>query len=163
MRPLCFGRQGTAMMMRRYMIIVMLLFVVAADSISKVLMKALIVAGGPMEVTPFLNLILVMNKGVAFGFLAESAPSQHVMAFLGFIISVGFVIGAWLERSHARSLALSAIAGGGMANALDRLLNGAVIDFIDVHGLGWHFPAFNLADSAITLGVIAYLFFLPKS
>lgn len=146
---------------RRILGIAIAASIVVLDSLSKVMVKAIIATGGPLTVTPFLNIILVQNEGIAFGILAETALSPFMMAGVSFIIGGAFMTVALFEQTLMRSFSLAAIGGGGIANGLDRLLHGAVIDFLDVHIANLHFYAFNCADSAITLGVILYLLSPP--
>lgn len=107
-----------------------------------------------IEVTPFFNLVLVWNRGVSFGILNQgSAWVPWLLSALVAAICVGLFI--WLRRAEGRWLAaaLGLILGGAIGNLVDRLRFGAVLDFLDVHAAGYHWPAFNMADSAITVGV----------
>lgn len=107
--------------------------------------------------SPFLNLVTVWNRGVSFGMMAADSPyGTYALAALTLGIS-GFFI-AWLMRSDDARLriALAAVIGGALANLWDRIRFGAVADFIDFHIGSWHYPAFNLADSFICIG-IAYV------
>ncbi|WP_245557153.1 signal peptidase II [Elioraea tepidiphila] len=103
---------------------------------------------------PVLDLRLGFNTGVTFGMFAESAAGA---AWLLVLIKLGVVafLGHWLWRSTLRleSAALGLIIGGAMGNIADRLRLGAVVDFIDAHYAGWHWPTFNMADVAIVCGV----------
>jgi signal peptidase II len=106
-------------------------------------------------VTDFFNLVLVFNSGAAFSFLAGAGGWQK-----WFFVVLALVISGWLTvilRQHANEkllpLALSLILGGALGNVVDRLRFDAVVDFLDFHLAGYHWPAFNVADSAITLGV----------
>ena len=107
-----------------------------------------------IAVTPNFNLVLVWNRGVSFGILNQgSAWVPWVLSALASAICVGLFI--WLRRAESRWLAaaLGLIIGGALGNLVDRLRFGAVADFLDVHAGGYHWPAFNVADSAITVGV----------
>jgi signal peptidase II len=101
-----------------------------------------------------LNWTLVYNPGAAFSFLSQAGGWQRW--FFTVIGIVAAIVIIWLlqKNTHDRPfcMALSLILGGAMGNVLDRLLYGAVVDFIDVHYDGWHWPAFNIADSAISIG-----------
>jgi signal peptidase II len=105
-------------------------------------------------VTGFFNLVLTYNKGAAFSFLASASGWQH--SFLTAIgIGASLVIVFLLARHGAQklfSLALALILGGAIGNVIDRIAYGHVIDFLDFHWRGWHWPAFNVADSAIVCG-----------
>jgi signal peptidase II len=110
-------------------------------------------AGGAVEVTPFFNLVLVWNRGVSFGMLgglAEYGPwllSGIALAIVVFLLT-------WLRRASDPLVAgaLGLVIGGALGNVVDRVRFGAVVDFLDFHYAGWHWPAFNVADSAICVG-----------
>lgn len=119
-----------------------------------------------VEVTGFFNLVTVWNHGISFGMFNQgSAQSAWIFAALALAITAGLV--AWLRRAPNRlvATALGCVIGGAIGNVVDRLRLGAVFDFLDVHALGWHWPAFNVADAAICVGVGLLLFdalFAPK-
>ena len=106
---------------------------------------------------PFgLDFTMVWNRGVTFGLLSGDGPWHHlVLAVLAAGIAV-FLL-RWLARAETRivAIALGAVVGGAIGNVIDRVRFGAVVDFIDVHGWGWHWYVFNVADAAIVCGVIA--------
>jgi signal peptidase II len=110
-------------------------------------------------VTPFLNLVLACNNGMSFGILNRTGLNSLVFAVVAGVIVVVLLL--WLRRVQASLLAVAigCIIGGAIGNVIDRLVpaRGAVIDFLDFHIGTWHWPAFNLADSAICLGVAAML------
>lgn len=108
-----------------------------------------------LELLPVLNLTLAFNKGAAFSLLADGSGWQRwLLSGLALAISVAIVI--WLARAAATERLLGAglalVLGGAIGNLWDRLALGHVVDFIDFHWQQWHFPAFNVADSAITVG-----------
>jgi len=110
-----------------------------------------------IPVLPYFNLTYVHNTGAAFSFLSQAGGWQRwFFAALAFTVSV--VITIWLARLNKHesllAAALSLILGGAVGNLIDRLLYGYVIDFLDVYYQNWHWPAFNIADSAITVGVV---------
>lgn len=109
-----------------------------------------------IEVTGFFNLVLVWNPGISFGMFGAGG-GRWVLAALAVAIAVALVV--WMARSERPWLvrALGLVVGGALGNALDRLIHGSVVDFLDFHVAGLHWPAFNLADSAITVGVVAML------
>lgn len=128
--------------------------VVLLDQLTKYAVVAALTGRPPVEVTSFFNLVLVYNRGAAFSFLAGAAGWQREL-FTG-IALVASVWIVWLLRRHPRQtlfcLALSLVLGGAIGNVIDRLMIGAVVDFLDFHAFGWHWPAFNVADSAISCG-----------
>jgi len=121
-----------------------------------------------VAVMPYVNLTYVRNFGAAFSFLSDQGGWQRwLFTILAITISVVLVI--WLRRNPAglwrQNLAFSLILAGAVGNVIDRLIYGYVIDFIDVYVNQWHWPAFNVADSAITIGAILMLleaFFEPR-
>ncbi len=128
--------------------------IVVIDQFTKVLVLGSFQYGEGVPVTSFFNLVRVHNLGAAFSFLADAGGWQRwFFTGLGLVAALVMV---WMLRSHAGQRlfcsAISLILGGAVGNVIDRLLHGYVVDFLDFHWAGWHFPAFNLADSAITLG-----------
>ena len=119
-----------------------------------------------IEVFHWFNLVPVWNTGISFGMLA--GYSDWMPAIIsGITIIISLVLLAWLfvTVSMVSKLALSLILGGAVGNIIDRIRFGAVIDFVDIHFMDFHWPAFNIADSAITIGVALFLLdsFLKKS
>jgi signal peptidase II len=130
------------------------LVILIADQFTKVLIVGTYQLGDSKMVTQFFNVVRVHNSGAAFSFLAGAGGWQR---WFFTVIGVGAaLVILWLLKSHAGqklfSFALACILGGAIGNVIDRLLYGYVVDFLDFHGMGWHFPAFNIADSAITVG-----------
>ncbi len=107
-----------------------------------------------IELLPFFNITLAYNEGAAFSFLAGAGGWQRwFFSIIAVVASV--VILVWLLRGRdgpVVATALSLILGGALGNLWDRIVLGHVVDFLDFHWAGWHFPAFNVADSAITVG-----------
>jgi signal peptidase II len=133
--------------------------VVGLDQATKLLVLARFFLGETLPVTGFFNLVLVFNSGAAFSFLASAGGWQK-----WFFVALALAISAWLVvmiRHHAMErllpAALALVLGGALGNVIDRLRFGAVVDFLDFHLAGWHWPAFNVADSAITIGVALLL------
>ncbi len=130
------------------------LLLLIADQFTKVLVLGYYQLGDSSPVTSFFNLVRVHNSGAAFSFLAGASGWQRWF-FTG-IGSVAALVILWLLKSHAGqklfSFALACILGGAIGNVIDRVLYGYVIDFLDFHWADWHFPAFNVADSAISIG-----------
>jgi signal peptidase II len=109
----------------------------------------------PVEVTSFFNLVLAWNRGISFSlFHSEEAYAPLALSALALAISVGLAV--WLRRIEHRwpAAGIGLVIGGAVGNVIDRLRFGAVVDFLDFHWGGYHWPAFNIADSAITLGVV---------
>lgn len=130
--------------------------VIALDQVSKVVMLGVLPElGMRIEVTGFFNLVHVRNTGVSFG-MAQSVPVWPIVA-VALVITVALCI--WMARAESRLVAasLGLAVGGAVGNVIDRVRLGWVFDFLDFHAFGWHWPAFNVADSAITVGVIGLL------
>lgn len=132
------------------------LVIVVLDQLTKALILQHFQLGEGLPVTSFFNIVRVHNPGAAFSFLAWASGWQRwFFIALGLAASV-FII--WLLRRHGHEPlfagALTLILGGAVGNVIDRAWHGYVVDFLDFHAGGRHFPAFNLADSAITLGAI---------
>jgi signal peptidase II len=135
--------------------------VILLDQLSKITILKLFQLGEDKAVTSFFNLTLAFNRGAAFSFLSTQGGWQRYFFTAIAIVAVGFII--YLLRRHAGQRmfcwALALIMGGAIGNVIDRLLYGHVVDFLDFHLAGWgHFPAFNIADSAITIGAILFIF-----
>lgn len=108
-----------------------------------------------IEVTPFFNLVMTWNRGVSFGIFNDHGEwNALALSVLSLVIVVVLLV--WMKKAEGRlvPLALGSIIGGALGNVVDRVRWGAVADFLDVHAMGWHWPAFNLADSAITIGAV---------
>lgn len=128
--------------------------VIILDQISKLVVLDTIPHRSSIRVNDFLNWVLVFNPGAAFSFLADGSGWQK-----WFFIAIGLIatiVMIWLLFRHAKQsifcFSISMILGGAVGNLIDRFTHGAVVDFIDVYYRQYHWPAFNLADSAITLG-----------
>lgn len=130
------------------------LVILIADQFTKVLITGFYQLGDSTLVTSFFNVVRVHNSGAAFSFLAGSSGWQRW--FFTAIGTLAALLILWLLKSHAGqklfAFALACILGGAVGNVIDRLLHGYVVDFLDFHWRNWHFPAFNVADSAITIG-----------
>jgi signal peptidase II len=106
-----------------------------------------------IELAPFFNLVMAWNRGVSFGiFNQASAWNVPILTVVTLAIVAALVL--WLRKAETRwvRLALGLVIGGALGNLIDRLRYGAVADFLDFHAFGWHWPAFNVADSAISVG-----------
>ncbi|MEI6001321.1 lipoprotein signal peptidase [Paraburkholderia bengalensis] len=134
--------------------------VILFDQLTKIAVAKVFAYGSSHAVAPFFNLVLVYNRGAAFSFLAMAGGWQR-WAFTALGVGAALLICYLLKRHGNQKLfctALSLIMGGAIGNVIDRLLYGHVIDFLDFHVGGWHWPAFNLADSAITIGAALLVF-----
>ena len=130
--------------------------VVVADQATKALVLARFNVGEGTVLAPYFNLVLVYNKGAAFSFLSDAAGWQTPL-LVGFALIAMGVVAYLLVRSPGRwilSAGLALILGGALGNLVDRVRFGQVVDFLDFHAAGWHWPAFNVADSAITVGAV---------
>ncbi|NIP73110.1 MAG: lipoprotein signal peptidase [Gammaproteobacteria bacterium] len=136
------------------------LAVVVLDQATKYSAEAMLELHRPVAVLPLVNLALSYNTGAAFSFLSGAGGWQRWF-FAILAAAVATVIVIWMSRLSRRdrwlAAALALIAGGAVGNLIDRLVHGHVIDFIDVYYAHWHWPTFNLADSAITVGVIVLI------
>ena len=135
------------------------LLILIADQFTKVLILGYYKLGDATYVTSFFNVVRVHNSGAAFSFLANAGGWQRWF-FTGIGISAAIFI-IWMLKSHPGqklfSFALACILGGAIGNVVDRSLYGYVVDFLDFHYAGWHFPAFNIADSAISIGAVCLI------
>lgn len=130
------------------------LVVVILDQLSKWAITHSMAYGASVEILPFFNLVLVHNKGAAFSFLSSASGWQREFFIAVAVVAIAWVV--YLLRKHPQQtlfcFGLALILGGALGNVIDRVWIGAVVDFLDFHAAGHHFPAFNVADSAITCG-----------
>lgn len=127
----------------------------ALDQISKIWLIGLVQhAIEPIAILPFFNLVMVWNNGISFGILHESDYARELFILTSTLIIGGLLF--WMYRTPHRNerLCISLIIGGAVGNVIDRLRYGAVADFFDVHVAGYHWPAFNIADSAVCVGAV---------
>jgi len=147
--------------------LVLIVLILAADQATKLWVLAALQPYEVIPVLPSLNLTLVFNEGAAFSFLADAGGWQRWF-FVALAVVVSAVLLVWLWRlkpeDRLTAAGLSLVAGGAIGNLIDRIAYGHVVDFVDVYWRVWHWPAFNVADSAITVGVALLLLeaFLPK-
>ena len=134
------------------------LLIVVFDQASKWVIVALVMDPPRIiEVLPFFNLVMVWNKGASFGLFGGLAFSDWLLSGLAAAIVIALLF--WLRATQGWffAIAIGLVIGGAIGNLIDRVRFGAVADFLDVHAAGWHWPAFNVADSAITVGVAMML------
>jgi len=136
------------------------LFAILLDQGTKLAIDSSMKLYQSIPVLPFFKLTYVHNTGAAFSFLSEAGGWQRWF-FAGLALAISCVIAVWLARLKQHetllAVALALVLGGAIGNLIDRLAYGYVIDFLDVYYQTWHWPAFNIADSAITLGVVLML------
>ena len=159
-----FGLPSLALSWRFVLLVALVL---VADQLSKSwALSTLFVTGQQMVVTSFFNFTPVWNSGISFGLLADFPKATGLLIP---IFAMLVVIWLYLQLSQlgtVQRIGGGLIAGGALGNVIDRLRFDRVIDFIDIHLLGYHWPAFNIADSAIFIGVVAWLYGImsaPKS
>jgi signal peptidase II len=129
--------------------------VLLLDQATKQLALARLALHEPVALLPFLDLTLVYNKGAAFGFLSSASGWQNVFFIVVALIACGVILYLLRQtRDRLLAVALVLVLGGAIGNLVDRLIYGYVVDFVDVYYQNWHWPAFNVADSAITVGAI---------
>ena len=151
------ARSGTLRGMLPWLGLALLLFLI--DQFTKVLILGYYALGDSTYVTSFFNIVRVHNPGAAFSFLASASGWQRwFFTALGIGAAI-FIV--WLLRSHSSqrlfAFSMACLLGGAVGNVVDRVLYGYVVDFVQLHYAGWAFPAFNVADSAITAGAIGMI------
>ncbi|MEZ5863484.1 MAG: signal peptidase II [Geminicoccaceae bacterium] len=129
------------------------LLVLVLDFLTKQWALAALTDQGVVQVTGFFNLVLVWNRGVSFGmFQAGSEQGRWLLVGMALVVSIVLVFWLRRERRPLPRLAIWLILAGALGNVVDRVRYGAVVDFLDFHAFGYHWPAFNVADSAIVVG-----------
>ncbi|HKW36939.1 MAG TPA: signal peptidase II [Burkholderiales bacterium] len=130
--------------------------VVLADQATKALVLARFAVGERFDLAPFFSLVLVYNQGAAFSFLSDAGGWQKPL-LIAFAVGAAALVSVMIVRRPRERLlctGLALILGGALGNVIDRLRFGQVVDFLDAHAGGYHWPAFNVADSAITIGAV---------
>ncbi len=116
-------------------------------------------AGDIITITPFFDLVLAMNRGISYGLLPQDSElGRWILVMVNLAAAALFVFWLRKARSGLLAAALGLLVGGALGNAIDRAVYGAVVDFISLHALGWHWYVFNAADAAIVAGVIGLLY-----
>lgn len=143
--------------MMRYGSIIAVLVLVLIQITQQILFATLAGAEPPITVTPFFNLVTVWNPGISFGMLQDVPQGQWVLSGIAIIVVIALL--SWLRKVNDRytATALGLIIGGAMGNIIDRVRFSAVFDYLDFHAFGYHWPAFNLPDSFIFIGVALLL------
>jgi len=112
-----------------------------------------------IEVSSFFNIVMVWNRGASFGLFSSQSPWTPVfLCTVAVVISIALSVWIYKAKSRWLATALGMVIGGALGNAIDRVMYGAVADFLDFHAYGYHWPAFNVADMAISVGVVMLLF-----
>jgi len=128
--------------------------ILIADQLTKVMILGYYQLGDSTFVTSFFNVVRAHNSGAAFSFLAGAGGWQRWFFTVIGVVAAGVII--WMLKNHGGqklfAFALACILGGAIGNVIDRVMYGYVVDFLDFHWAGWHFPAFNIADAAISIG-----------
>lgn len=143
-------------MLRRLLLVALL--VILLDQATKLLIRLVFAEDLPVAVTGFFNLVLAYNKGVSFSLLTmEGATGPYILAAIAIAIIAALIW--WVRRNPRPFYAVLAglIVGGAIGNMIDRLYLGAVVDFLDFHAFGWHWPAFNVADSGVVVGALCLI------
>lgn len=150
-----FGKSSSSMLPWLGLALILLI----ADQLTKVMILGYYRLGDATTVTSFFNIVRVHNSGAAFSFLASAGGWQRWLFTAIGVAAALFIV--WMLKSHPGqrlfSFALACILGGAVGNVIDRTLHGYVVDFLDVHYAGWHFPAFNIADAAISIGAVCLI------
>ena len=111
-----------------------------------------------VDVTGFFNLVYVENRGISFGFFGGSEGfARWSLTALALAIVVGLAVWLWRAETRPLAIGIGLVMGGALGNVIDRVARGAVVDFLDFHAFDRHWPAFNVADSAIVVGVLVLL------
>ncbi len=131
------------------------LSVVILDFITKKIIETHVQSGEVINLLPFLRIVNVKNKGAAFGLF--SGLSNNIFIFISVVAIILIILYMLKTSKRLELLSLSLILGGAVGNLTDRIQIGQVIDFIDFFVRGWHWPAFNVADSALSIGIILFI------
>jgi signal peptidase II len=150
-----FGKSSSSMLPWLGLALILLI----ADQFTKVLILGYYRLGDATTITSFFNIVRVHNSGAAFSFLASAGGWQRWFFTAIGVAAALFIV--WMLKSHPGqklfSFALACILGGAVGNVIDRTLHGYVVDFLDFHYAGWHFPAFNIADAGISIGAVCLI------
>jgi signal peptidase II len=150
-----FGKSSSSMLPWLGLALILLI----ADQFTKVLILGYYRLGDATTITSFFNIVRVHNSGAAFSFLASAGGWQRWFFTAIGVAAALFIV--WMLKSHPGqklfSFALACILGGAVGNVIDRTLYGYVVDFLDFHYAGWHFPAFNIADAGISIGAVCLI------
>ncbi|ACO04425.1 MAG TPA: signal peptidase II [Persephonella sp.] len=151
-------------MERYYKFLATVFFIIAADLITKYIAVKYLFHGSITVIPGFFDLTLVWNRGAAFGILAEAPEAVRILILIiaSTVAAILTMIYAYIKRSQLSNwefYSLSLIAGGAIGNLYDRIFIGSVRDFIDIYIKDYHWPAFNIADASISLGIAGFIFY----
>lgn len=132
--------------------------VVFLHQLARLIIFPMLPEHGALEITPFFNLVEIWNYGISFGMMKDLAYGQWLLSVIS--LSITAVMFFWLKKAEDKIsiIALSLIISGALGNVLDRVIFGAVADYLDFHAFGYHWPAFNITDTAIVSGVCLLIF-----
>lgn len=137
--------------------LIIALFVLAADQLHKYIMlfEFDFIKGRMVEVTSFFNLVMVWNYGVSFGMMNDGENTKQVILLVTITLAIVAFLAFWLKKAESKlqSYSIGMVIGGALGNMTDRIIHGAVADFFDFYYNNYHWPAFNIADIAISVGV----------
>ena len=147
------------------------LAVVILDQISKWVITDMVFSAPdiftPIEITSFFNIVIAWNTGVSFSMFSDSGEYMpYILIAVASLIAIMFGFWLWKAKKHMFGICYALIIGGALGNIIDRARFGAVVDFLDFHALGYHWPAFNVADMAVVTGItmlIIFSLFFEKS
>lgn len=153
-----YNQNGSELCFKRLWWLLLSLFLILADQATKVIAFIKLSDGHAVQILPMLNFTLAFNQGAAFSFLSNAGGWQNYF-FIAFAVLVTAFLVIYLLKNNSKlqCLAISMIIAGALGNVVDRLHYGFVVDFIDAYVGDYHWPVFNLADSAITVGVLLML------
>lgn len=141
--------------MKKHLYTVLIISVVIlSHQLARNTLFPLIAAQGIIEVTPFFNLVEAWNTGISFGFMQNMAYGQWLLSVIAGAIMLALILLLHRTDKTLNSIGLSFILAGGLGNVIDRIRYGAVADYLDFHAYEYHWPAFNLTDTAIFIGVV---------
>ena len=148
-----------AVLQRHRLALIIGLVILVTDQITKWLVLVHVAPIWPIKITEFFNLVLVWNTGVSFGMFNDGGDLGRWL-LIGLALIISGMVARWLyaEQSRFMGFAYVIIIAGAIGNVIDRIRFGAVVDFLDVHVGGYHWPAFNVADSAIVIGALLIAF-----
>ena len=139
--------------------ILLAIAVLTLDQSSKIwLLRYLVEQGGWKQLTSYFNLVMVWNHGISFGLFQSGEIGRWILVGFSSLVCFGLSIWLWRQSRPWPVYALAIVVGGAGGNIADRVIRGAVADFFDFHILDYHWPAFNIADSAITIGIVMLLY-----